>query len=91
MTSLPTAVMRKPVSGSSAGSVAFSFRSEARIFLGGIRAACSSTAVRSSTTSRKVKRYSLRGPRLGATKPEAIRPVMTPRERPSISWMARIV
>ncbi len=90
-TSAPMAVMRRPVSGSSCGSVAFSRASERRILRGGIFDACSACAVRSSIRSWKVKRHSLRLPRVGATKPSAISPATMLRDRPSIAWTRRKV
>ncbi len=63
------AVMRSPVSGSSSRQRGLQPRQRRRILRGGIFAACSACAVRSSIRSWKVKRHSLRLPRVGATKP----------------------
>jgi hypothetical protein len=85
------AEIRSPLKGSSAGRDSRRRRSERRMRGVGISAACSACAVRISTMSWNVKRYSLRGPRAGVTKPSRTRPAMTRCEIPSICWSWRSV
>ncbi len=77
--------MRKPVNGTSAGRLAFSLASDARILRGAMFDVCNACAVRSSAKSWKVKRCSFRAPRLGVTNPALISPDSTVRDSPSFS------
>ncbi|MFG5408983.1 hypothetical protein ABXN37_13905 [Piscinibacter sakaiensis] len=83
--------MRRPVIGTLAGSRRRSSRSACSMRRGDTWAARRWWAVRSSTTSWKPKRYSLRGPRPGLTKPARTRPSTLLRRRPSISSIWRSV
>ncbi len=68
--------MRKPVNGSDSGSCWRKWRSALPIRLEVTPASARTFAMRSTTRSRKLKRYSRRDPREGATKPVPMRRLM---------------